>query len=198
MSTPIRFAPIAAGLATALLLAGCGGTMDSIGTTLLSGTKTDGAELDGEAIKARPVCPLVEIRSGTETLPLYETGKQGNADFLRFQISVQRVARECDINGETMSVRVGAAGRVAAGPKGATGKVQVPVRIAAVKGDQVLYSRLNTVSVDVGAPDYSALWSAVDEAMTLPANITSGVTIYVGLDDKPEKPAPKGKKPKAG
>ena len=39
---------------------------------------------------------------------------------------------------------------------------------------------------------------SVDEAMTLPANITSGVTIYVGLDDKPEKPAPKGKKPKAG
>lgn len=192
MSDHTRFLRPAAALAAVLVLAGCGGSFDSIGSSLIGGGATAEA-IDKEALLARPVCPNAEIRTGTETLPLYEAGKQGQADFLRFQVGVQRVARECSIVGDNMVIRVGVAGRVAAGPKGATGNVPVPVRIAVVKGDDVLYSRLTSTSVAVSAPDFSALWSVVDDAVTVPASITSQSTIYVGLDDKPEKPAPKKK-----
>lgn len=194
MSTALRSARLAAPIAAALALAGCGGSMDSIGSSLLAGTSVTPEKIDEAALRAQPTCPIVEIRSGTESLPLYEAGKQGKDDGLRFQINVQRVARECNIVGDNMVVRVGAAGRVAAGPRGTAGTVNVPVRIAAVKDDQVLYSKLHTTGVTVGAPDFSALWTAVDDNVVLPANVTSQVTIYVGLDDKPEKPAPRKKK----
>ncbi|MFX8351067.1 hypothetical protein ABTL64_19325, partial [Acinetobacter baumannii] len=87
---------------------------------------------------------------------LFTNNVQPTPDTLRFQINVQRVARECDVVGETIVARVGAAGRVVAGPKGAAGKVDVPVRIVAMNGDKQVYTTLKTVSVDVQPPDYGA------------------------------------------
>ena len=115
------------------------------------------------------------------------------------------MARECDQIGDNIVARVGAAGRVIAGPKGSTGKVSVPVRIAAVNGDKVVYSALKMVEVDVAPPDFGADWSLVDEQVTIPAAISNDTIIYVGLDEKGkqdkavQKPAqkPKPAKPAA-
>lgn len=189
--TTARLGPLFAGL---LLLAGCGSAMDGIGSTLLTGGGK-GEGLATEDLLARPVCPATEIKHGTESMLIYEPGKHGNPEALRFQASVQRVARECTVNGETMSIRVGAAGRVAAGPKGAQGIVQVPVRVAAVKDDQVIYTKLHTVAVDVRAPDFSALWTQVDDTVVIPSNGSASTTIYVGLDEVGTK-APGAKKKK--
>ena len=71
----------------------------------------------------------------------------------------------------------------------------VPVRVAVTAGDKVLYSKLVTTQVTVQAPDYSALFSVVDEGITLTVQESQAVTIYVGLDGKgdvggkPKKPA---------
>lgn len=190
LSRPIRAGFVLAGL---LALAGCGSSLDGVGSTLLTGVTGEDKGLDTEALLARPVCPSTEIKHGTESMLIFEPGKHGNMEALRFQASVQRVARECTVNGGTMTIRVGAAGRVAAGPKGAQGIVQVPVRIAAVKDDQVIYSKLHTVAVDVRAPDFSALWTQVDDAVVIPSNGSASTTIYVGLDEVGDK-APKKRK----
>lgn len=184
-----------------LALAGCGDT--SIGSTFMNwmpGTKpvADAPATPGTVspkFAAHAVCPNAEIRFGTETANIYEAGKPQTPDTLKFQMSVQRVARDCDEVGTNIIARVGAAGRVVAGPKGSAGKVDIPVRIAAVSGEKVVYSGLKVVSVQVEAPDFGANWSLVDEAVTIPIDVSDDTIIYVGLDDK-SKQAPKEDKPR--
>ncbi len=187
-------AKAAPGFALAATLAGCGDS--SIGSSFMSWLPKPAASDAAADAKVsdkyalRPTCPNVEIRYGTESVNIFENGKQGTDAALRFQLSVQRVARECDEIGDNIVARVGAAGRVIAGPKGATGKVDIPVRIAAVNGDKVLYTGLKIVSVQVEPPDFGANWSLVDEAVTIPAIGSADTVIYVGIDDK-AKPAQK-------
>ncbi|MDR3493578.1 MAG: hypothetical protein P4L82_03155 [Ancalomicrobiaceae bacterium] len=188
----------AAALVLAGLTSGCGDT--SIGSSFFHMTPEAPKANDDKQFAAQPTCPNAEIRYGTEAIQLFEPGKQGDLSAVRFQISVQRAARDCDQIGDNIIARVGAAGRVIAGPKGATGKVSVPVRIAAVNGDKVIYSALKVVEVDVAPPDFGADWSVVDEQVTIPAAISNDTIIYVGLDekgklDKPTKAA-KSKAPK--
>jgi hypothetical protein len=187
----------AAALLLAGALAGCGDT--SIGSSFFHMTPEAPKTTDNVQFAQKPTCPNAEIRFGTESIQLYENGKQGDLNSVRFQISIQRVARECDQIADNIVARVGAAGRVVAGPKGSTGKVSVPVRIAAVNGDKVVYSALKMVEVDVAPPDFGADWSLVDEQVTIPAAISNDTIIYVGLDEKGkpdkalQKPAQKAK-----
>lgn len=176
-------------------LAGCGSVSDGIGGSILRGTASETPAVDPAEFAKTPTCPTAEIRYGAEAISLYDGGKQGDSTQLRYQINVQKVARDCDMAGDRVTVRVGAAGRVVSGPKGATGSVSVPVRVAAVKGDQVLYSKLTTVTVPVNAPDYSANWSIVDDQVAIPAVGSMDTTIYVGLDGAGAKDLvpPKGK-----
>ena len=195
----------AAALVLPLALAGCGGASEGIGSDfsaskILSGTLTGPKEMDPAVYAATPICPEALVRDGTEFMPVFEPGKQNNFDAVRFQASVQRVARDCENAADGgIKVRVGVAGRVLSGRNAATGKVTVPVRIAVTAGDKVLYSKLTATTVDVQAPDYSALFSVVDDGITLTIPESQAATIYVGLDGhgdvlKAQKPK-KGKKP---
>lgn len=204
-ATAAQFRRAAFGLAKAapalLLTAGlaaCGDT--SIGSSLLNfGAKpaTDAAPTD-PAVAAkyavRPSCPNAEIRFGTESSNIY-AGKQGDDTSLKYQINVQRVARECDEVGDQIIARVGAAGLIVGGPKGTAGKVDVPVRIAAVNGDKVLLSELKVVSVQVEAPDFNANWSLVEQ-ISIPAVGSADTIIYVGIDDKSKAIKPAEAKPR--
>lgn len=194
----ILLAPAA--LLAVLALSGCG-TSDSIGSSFspmkaLSGTLSDPKPIDPAVFAATPVCPEAMVRDGTEFMPIFEAGKTGNLDAVRFQASVQRVARDCEeAIGGGIKVRVGVAGRVLSGKSAATGTVTIPVRVAVTAGDKVLYSKLTTTQVTVQAPDYSGLFSIVDDGITLSVAESQAVTIYVGLDGKgdvggkPKKPA---------
>lgn len=178
-----------------VVLAGCGAT-EGIGGTFLSGTLTGPKEMDPALYAATPVCPLVEVRDGTEFMPVYEGGKKaGDPQTIRFQVAVQRVARDCDFADAGIRVRVGVAGRVLSGQKGATGALTVPIRVAVVVGDRVAYSKVTTTPVNVQAPDYSALFSIVDEGVALSIADSKEATIYVGLDNGAD---PTAKKPAKG
>jgi hypothetical protein len=175
------------GVALTVALAGCGDT--SVGSSFMNwmpGSKpAPDAAVDTKDVSkfaARPTCPNAEIRFGTESANIY-AGKYGDEAALKYQINVQRVARDCDEVGPNVVARVGAAGLVVGGPKGAPGKVDVPVRIAAVNGDKVLFSTLKVVSVSVDAPDFNGSWSLVEQ-VNIPSDISADTIIYVGLDDK--------------
>ncbi|WP_407048236.1 hypothetical protein [Methyloraptor flagellatus] len=182
-----RIAAVTGLVLAGLSLAGCGSVSDGIGNALLRGTAEEPKGIDPAEIAKTPTCPIAEVRYGSEMLPLFEGGKQGDPTALRFQLTVQKVARDCDVVGDKVIARVGVAGRVLAGPKGATGTVSVPVRIAAVRGEQVLYSKVTTVAVPVNAPDYAANWSIIDDQVTIPVLGSGDVTIYAGLDGKDAK-----------
>jgi hypothetical protein len=170
-----------------LALTGCGST-EGIGGKLITGVfKSDPPSMDQNLYAQTPACPSVEIRDGTEFMPIFAKGKEGMLDAILFQANVQRVARDCDVSGDRLTVRVGAAGRVLSGPKGAVGSVTVPVRVAVTIGDRVLYSAVSAATVDVQAPDYSGLWSIVDSNVTMTIDESHDATIWVGLDGHPDK-----------
>ena len=184
-----------AALALPIALAGCSSsTTDGIGSNILSVVAPKPQEMDPAIYAATPVCPNVEIRDGTEFMPVFKPGKFGDPSQILFQASVQRVARDCDMEGDNVRIRVGIAGRVLSGPTGATGASTVPIRVAVLIGDKVVYSKLHQAAVDVQAPDYSALWSVVDDGIVLSAADSKEATIYAGLDGKGEL---KGGKDKA-
>lgn len=186
-----------AALAMPLALAACSSsTGDGIGSNILSVVAPKPQEMDPAVYAQTAVCPTVEIRDGTEFMPVFKPGKFGDVSQIMFQASVQRVARDCDKDGDNLRVRVGVAGRVLSGPTGATGASSVPVRVAVMVGDKVVYSKLHAAAVDVQAPDYSALWSVVDDAVVMTVADSKEATIYVGLDGKADVKGGKADKPK--
>lgn len=191
------------GLAAALL-AGCSSVSESMALpSLFGGSNSSAANADvPDEFRLKPTCPQVEIRAEAESMRIYEGNKTGDANAVRYQTSIQRVARDCDIVGDDVVVRVGVAGRVVAGPKGGPGTVQVPLRVVVTDGTgKPIYSQAHIVPVTVEAPDYSALWSKVDDQVHFSKTQSGDVSIIVGIDElalkggaaKPSKPAkPRG------
>lgn len=171
-------------LALPLGLAGCGSSGEGIGGGIMSVVVPKPQEMDPKIWASTAVCPEVEIRDGTEFMPVFKPGKFGDPASILFQGSIQRVARDCDTEGDNLRVRVGVAGRVLSGPTGATGAASVPIRVAVVVGDRVIYSKLHQAAVNVQAPDYSALWSIVDDQVVMTIAESRDATIYAGFDGK--------------
>jgi len=137
-------------------------------------------------------CPPVQIRPGTEALVVYERGHEDDPAFIRYQGSISRTARECHALGpDTLSIKVGIAGRLTAGPKGGEGSATLPLRVAVVKqhGGNVFYSEVIKVPVTVTAPQYSAEFTQVVEQVNI--QIGPGdrdLIVYVGFDEGAPKP----------
>lgn len=138
------------------------------------------------------VCPKAEIRTGLQSLEVYEKGKDGDATALRYQVALQRVARECTSTGSQIAMRVGVAGRVLGGPKGSAGPVTFPVRVIVQVGGQPIYQKVHQLTSTLAAPDFSALFTLVDDQVVVPTQDGEQAFVYVELvpaNEKPAKPA---------
>jgi len=188
-----RLARALAGLAVVATLAACNTTpeADSVGGKILRGTSEPAKAIDLESLRARSECPQVEIRNGTETLAVYERGMDGVAEGLRYQASIQRTARECFFSGGLLTMKVGVAGRILAGPKGIGGSGSAPIRLAVVKSgepDEVLYSQVRNVSASFAAGNPGVDFSEVDDNVNVPAPAPGeSYRVFVGFDAKPGK-----------
>lgn len=143
-------------------------------------------------------CPNVEVRDGTETLRTFRAGAGEAAEALVWQATLGKLARECRTLGPddnfAGSYRVGAIGRLLLGPSGAPGIYQIPVRIAIVRGDNVLDSRLTQVSVSIPPNEAQASFSVVIDNFKItrdPSDKLSDLQIFVGFDPAPPPAAPK-------
>jgi len=137
-------------------------------------------------------CPPVQIRPGTESFVVYDRGEEEIDQNIRMQASIGQTARECQAVGpETLSIKVGVRGRIAAGPKGGEGNVTVPLRVAVVKqhGGTVLFSQVYSVSVTLTAPQYSSEYQQVIEQVNVQVGPADrDLIVYVGFDGGPPKP----------
>ena len=166
-------------------------------SNLFNGGQSNTADAPDPSIFAKTTyCPPVQIRIGTEALSIYERGHDGDPNFVRFEASLSKTARECHTDGSTMSIKVGIIGRLLAGPKGNAGSFTVPIRIAVVKqhGMNVLFSAVQKAPVSLEAPSFSADFTYVFDNITFPiAPDDHDLIVYVGYDaGKPKKPAPTG------
>jgi hypothetical protein len=138
-------------------------------------------------------CPPVEVRAGTEAFTIYDRGHEDDPAFIKTLASISRTARECHSVGGSLTLKIGVAGRVVAGPKGGPGSLTLPVRIAVVRqiGTDVLYTQLFKVPVTLAPPDFGADYQQVFDQISFPVTPDDrDFLVYVGFDEgKPKTKA---------
>jgi hypothetical protein len=158
------------------------------------------ATAPGAAAAEEIDCPPVNIRQGTSTLSVVDPKAESQAFGLRYQGTIVRTARECTVHDKMVTIRVGVQGRVIVGPAGGPGSITMPLRYALVKEGiepKPIYTKLYTVPVTVEPGQSNALYSHVEESMTVPMPSLidfDSYVIYVGFDPqsaekKPARPA---------
>lgn len=134
----------------------------------------------------RVVCPDIVVLDGTANDRVYGKGDQTNEN-LRYQFSLNDVARDCKVDGNQISLKIGAAGKILLGPVGSPGSFTAPVRIAVVReSDQnPVVSKLFGVPVTVPPGRSEAPFTLVTDQIEIPythANAQHDYTIKVGFD----------------
>lgn len=187
--------PVSVGLrstlavALALGLGACAGVNEK--------TVTEGAVVSAPSkqttaadfVKRDTYCPPIQIRAGTASMTVYERGHENETQYVRYLASITQTARECTLAGDTLTMKIGIAGRVVAGPKGSAGNVTLPVRVAVAKqfgGTGPLYSQLFKIPISLAAPTFGANYNQVFEQVTVTIGPQDrNLIIYVGFDEGP-------------
>ena len=209
------FGGIAALLGAVLLLPACASTnpdasasVEPSMTSRITGwfsTRNDGTTRVA-ATNADPDvdCPGVEVRTGAATMMVAAKVKQPTANDLRYQLSFNRMARECAVHSATMSVKVGIEGRVILGPAGGPGNISVPVRYAVVREGpepKSIVTKFHRVPVSIAPGQVNLEFTHIEDSLSFPMPSSSELAayvIYVGFDEqgRTERPARPAKKSK--
>lgn len=142
-------------------------------------------------------CPPVDVPEGGAALRSFG-GKGGDNGSLRNQITLGRIARECNrLQDGSITVKVGVAGQVLLGPAGAPGRFEAPLQIAIKYGDKVVVSRSKRVAVAVAPGEAQGLFTIVEDGLIVPPAMTGEYDITVSLGGPQGRPAPRKRKPAA-
>ena len=145
-------------------------------------------------------CPGVDIRTGASTMNIAAKNTDATAGDLRYQLSFGQTARECAVQGTTVTIRVGVQGRVILGPMGSPGHVDVPLRYAVVReGPQpkTVVTKFKRISVTIAPTQTYVQFVDIEEGLNFPLPSKSELdayVVYVGFDeigDKNEKKPPR-------
>jgi hypothetical protein len=188
--------------AFALLLASTAASRASwfgdVASSLGLGSKSEDAA--SEPLSLDVTCPSVDVPSGTATYQLFERVGQTEMTDLRYQGYFRRFARECKAEGDNVSIRVGVAGRLVTGPKGASGQtLELPIRfVLADTDDKPVVSRLVKVKVTIPANEGGEEFQQVEELgpIPMPPGRLSGWKLMVGFDVKAAPAEKKRAKPR--
>ncbi|MEA2943795.1 MAG: hypothetical protein QOD09_4324, partial [Bradyrhizobium sp.] len=124
--------------------------------------------------------------------------KQAVGSDVRYQATITRTARDCNLNAGQITARVGIQGRVIVGPAGAPATVEIPLRVAVVQGgvnEKTITTTVVRTTVSMGE-GLSVPFSAVAEDIVYPAvsaDINDSYIFYIGFDPQALKPEPKSK-----
>jgi hypothetical protein len=205
-------------LSSAAILAGCssitGGSSDDSPSLTSRFASFFSSAKPGVTQPASPTpsapeveCPGVDIRGGASTLNIAAKDSQATAGDLRYQLSFGQTARECHVQGGTMSIKVGVQGRVIVGPMGGPGQIEAPVRYAVVREGaepRVIVTKFKRVPVVVPPEQSNIQFVDIEEGLSFPLPSNSELeayVIYVGFDeigDRNEKrPAKASKRPRS-
>ncbi len=177
-------------MAGVFMLAAAGCQSSDTGGLLGMGNnaKPDRERITSEELRA--YCPPVQLREGTAMLRTYARGGQDDPTKLAIQASISDVTRSCSYGDGTITLNVAAAGRIIPGPAAQGGSTQLPIRIAVIRGEEVLYSQLHPYAAAV-TPGQATQFLFSDPNVTIPYTGGRGIVVYAGFD---EGPAPKTKK----
>jgi hypothetical protein len=157
---------------------------------------TPSAPAEGQSETGGLTCPDVKIRAGASTYAVAASGKQAVGSDVRYQATITRTARDCNLSGGQITARVGIQGRVIAGPAGAPATVEVPLRVAVVQGgvnEKTIATTVVRTTVSM-AGGLSVPFSVVAEHVVYPtvsADLNDSYVFYIGFDPQALKPEPK-------
>jgi len=159
--------------------------------TTATGTTSDGKTPDFE-------CPGVSIRDGASTFSIHANPSEPSAMNLRYQAGMGMTARECKLNGQTLTMRVGIQGRLILGPAGSAGTIELPIRLAVVhEGPEpkTVHTKLNRVPVTIQEGETNIAFTHIEEDLSFPMPRTQGLIdeyiVYVGFDPHGFREIPK-------
>ncbi|MGE0701158.1 MAG: hypothetical protein AB7O57_18835 [Hyphomicrobiaceae bacterium] len=102
-------------------------------------------------------CPRVVVPPRDNHVTIYEPGRAGDGLAVMHRGELTKTARECQINGTTVTVKYGFEGRVLLGPKGRPGVVSLPIKVALtdskremVKADNAVIETALTIENPIG------------------------------------------------
>jgi len=145
---------------------------------------------------AELTCPPVQIRAGASTYSVAAPGKQAIGNDLKFLASITRTARQCGLSNGEITAKIGIQGRVIVGPSGAPPTIQVPLRVAVVRGgigEKTIMTKAYTTTVQMDESG-SVPFSLVAEDVVYPAPSAAdndNYVFYIGFDPQALKPEPK-------
>lgn len=190
---PFRPAPLLTASAVAvgfLALSALGGCsiMDNIRPGSKASTEEASADASEPEIDVRryigpDYCPELRVYDGAELIRTYQRGHQGDQNFVVWQASIGKTAREClyDIAGN-VTIKVGVSGRVVSGPKGDTDSITVPIKIAVVKyKESVLATERFSLATAIPSRG-STVFTEVKEITVPSPGRGRNYLIYVGFD----------------
>lgn len=168
-----------------LLLAGCqSGGQDAVDIGVGGEEDEESAEKIS-ASELRAFCPPVNLREGTAYFNTYEGGAEGDDSKVVYQASIADVTRTCDYARGGGTVTVVVAGKIVPGPAGHAGTVTMPIRVVAVRGEEVVYSELHRHEVRIDDTSGATQFIFKDSDVAIPDGIDLGVRVYAGYDEGP-------------
>src|SRR5690606_33186198 len=141
-----------------------------------------------EQIDLTVYCPQISLREGTAFFNTYaKAGRDDTSEERQriiYQASITDATRACRYEGDRLNLTVAVAGKVVLGPKGKPGTITMPIRIAVVQGDEVIYSQLHRHKAEVAAGG-ATQYVLSDPNISIPAPTVRNVRILVGFDEGP-------------
>ena len=178
----LRFIPALIGIAA---IAGC--TSSDPRTALNPGTDAQQPAIDQASNLAvvQGACPRVNLREGTAYYRTYAKGGDGDPAKVIHQASITDTTRQCRLSGDQMIATVVVSGRVVSGPAGKPGTTEIPIRVAVIDGENVLYSELQKHPVVLleGMPAEQFIYT--NASVTFPATSSRTAKVFVGFDPGP-------------
>lgn len=163
--------------ASALLLAGCASSGSTTGSSepsamtklanLIAFNSTTAPKPVDSVVSAdndRVECPVVDVEEGGGVAQI------GSGAGLRHQFAISDTARECTVANKQISIRVGVAGRVVAGPAGGAGTVSVPLRIGIRRETDkiILTSKVVNITATIPAGSANTTFAVVSDPLIVP------------------------------
>jgi len=143
-------------------------------------------QINPQDFQAAGYCPELRVLVGGESYATFERDHDGDAKYVRYLGSITNTARECtDVSDTGISMKVGIAGRVVAGPKGGAGKVSLPIKVTVLKqhGNKVMFSKGYTATVTLGGSDLTGTFSQVIDPVAFKRTADDeDLIIYIGFD----------------
>jgi hypothetical protein len=130
-------------------------------------------------------CPRFAVWPRDHHVTIYEAGKVGDGLAVRHRGEITQTARECQIQGNRVTVKYGFSGRVLLGPRGTPGTVALPVNVFVTDAKRARVSNERAdVQVAITADKPVGYFSAVRTVtFDVPVGSRPGeFEVFVGFD----------------